>query len=523
MIRKIQKFGGAMFTPVLLFSFAGVIVGLGTLFTSEVIMGSIAAEGTIWSNIWNLILSGGWTVFNQLPLLFVVGLPIGLADKQNARAAMEALVVYLTFNYFLNFILSTWGPTFGVDFSMEIGGSSGLANVANIKTLDMGMMGALLISGITVYIHNKYFDKELPEWLGTFSGSTFVYMVSFFAVIPVAFLAAFIWPKFQHLILSFQGFLKNAGSFGVWVFILLERLLIPFGLHHLLYAPIYYDSVLVPGGIYAEWARRLPEIASSTESLKSLMPEAGFTSTGFSKVFGAPGIALAMYKTAREDQKTKVKALLIPVTLTAIVAGVTEPLEFTFLFIAPVLFVIHALLAATLSTVINLFGIVGVFSGGFIEFLSFNFIPLFQNHWKEYILLFAIGIGFTFIWYIVFKIAIIKMNLMTPGRSESARLISKEEYRASRSKEKGKVDADVNTETTFAEDILFGLGGAENIESISNCVTRLRVNVLDKSKVLDDDYFKSIGAHGAMINGQNVQVIIGMKVPQVREDVESLL
>lgn len=516
MMEKIQRFGGAMFTPVMLFSFAGVIIGLGTLFTSEVIMGALAAPATLWRKIWDLVLAGGWTVFNQLPLLFVVGLPIGLANKQNARASMEALVVYLTFNYFLNSILGNWGEFFGVDFAQEVGGASGLTNVANIKTLDMGMVGALIISGITIYIHNKYYDTDLPEWLGTFSGSTFVYMISFFVMIPVAFIAAFIWPKLQMGITSFQGFIKSTGALGVWVFVLLERLLIPFGLHHLLYAPIFYDSVMVPGGIYAEWSKRLPEIAASTDSLRSLMPEAAFTSTGFSKVFGTPGIAFAMYKTANEDQKSRVKSLMIPVTLTAIVAGVTEPIEFTFLFIAPMLFVVHALLAASLSTVMYLLGIVGIHSGGLIEMASFNFIPLMKNHWKQYLLMLAVGLVFTYIWYLVFKIIIEKKDFKTPGRGEvDAKLISKKEYKQAKSGE--------SKHTLLADAILEGLGGSENIVDVSNCMTRLRVNVKDESKCKDDDYFKSIGAHGCIIKGKNVQVIVGMTVPKVREEFECMI
>ena len=174
MMEKIQKFGGAMFAPVLLFAFAGIVIGLGTLFTTESIMGSLASSDSLWYQCWNVVLQGGWTVFNQLPLLFVVGLPIGMAKKQNARCCMEALVLYLTFHYFLNTILSQWGTVFGVDFVAEVGGSSGLTMIANIKTLDMGMIGALIISGIVIYLHNRFFDTELPEWLGIFSGSTFV-------------------------------------------------------------------------------------------------------------------------------------------------------------------------------------------------------------------------------------------------------------------------------------------------------------------------------------------------------------
>ena len=242
MMQKIQKFGGAMFTPVLLFAFAGITIGVGTLFTTEAIMGSLASPENMWFKCWNVVLQGGWTVFNQLPLLFVVGLPIGMAKKQNARCCMEALVLYLTFHYFLNTILSQWGGTFGVDFSAEIGGTSGLTMIANIKTLDMGMIGALVISGIVIYLHNRFFDTELPDWLGTFSGSTFVFMVGFFVMIPVAFLAALIWPKIQVAMLVFQGFVKSSGAVGVGVFVFLERILIPFGLHHILYSPFFYDN-----------------------------------------------------------------------------------------------------------------------------------------------------------------------------------------------------------------------------------------------------------------------------------------
>ena len=288
-MQKIQKFGGAMFTPVLLFAFAGIVIGIGTLFTTETIMGSLAAPSSMWYKCWNVLLQGGWTVFNQLPLLFVVGLPIGMAKKQNARCCMEALVLYLTFHYFLSTILSQWGGVFGVDFAQEVGGTSGLTMIANIKTLDMGMMGALAIAGIVIYLHNRFFDTELPEWLGTFSGSTFVFMVGFFVMIPVAVLAALLWPKIQLGMFAFQGFVKGAGALGIWVFVFLERALIPFGLHHILYSPFYYDNVVVPGGLYAYWATKLPEIAASSASLKSLVPMAGFTSTGFSKIFGCPG------------------------------------------------------------------------------------------------------------------------------------------------------------------------------------------------------------------------------------------
>lgn len=518
MMQKIQKFGGAMFTPVLLFAFAGIAIGVGTLFTTEAVMGSLASTDTMWFKCWNVVLQGGWTVFNQLPLLFVVGLPIGMAKKQNARCCMEALVLYLTFHYFLSTILSQWGYVFGVDFAAEVGGTSGLTMIANIKTLDMGMIGALAISGIVIYLHNRFFDTELPEWLGTFSGSTFVFMIGFFVLIPVAILTAFVWPKIQLGMLAFQGFVKGAGALGIWVFVFLERALIPFGLHHILYSPFWYDNVLVPGGLYSYWATMLPELASSSASLASMVPEAGFSSTGFSKIFGCAGVALAFYATAKPEKKKKTLGLLIPITLTAIFCGVTEPIEFTFLFVAPWLFIVHALLAATLSTAIYLAGVVGIHAGGVIEMASLNWIPLMANHWQQYLAMLGIGLVFTGIWFVVFKFLIIKFDVKTPGREdddEDIKFHTKSDYKEKKNSTDEKY--------AFAKAILEGLGGAGNIVDVTNCATRLRVNVKDQSICKNDGYFKSIGAHGCSVNGKSIQVIVGLKVPKVRDDFEKLL
>ncbi len=527
MMQKIQKFGGAMFTPVLLFAFAGVVIGLGTLFTTEVIFGPLAASDTMWYGVWNVILQGGWTVFNQLPLLFAVSLPIGLAKKQNARCCMEVLVCYLTFNYFVNTMLSQWGGFFGVDFSAEVGGSSGLAMVASIKTLDMGMIGALLISGIVIMLHNKFYDVELPEWVGVFSGSTFVYMIGFFVMLPTALLACLIWPHVQDGIRAFQVFVANAGLVGVWIFAFLERALIPFGLHHLLYSPFYYDNAVVAGGIYAAFAKQLPEIAASTAPIKELAPYAAYTCSCWSKIFGCPGIALAFYATAKPEKKAELKGLLIPITLTAIICGVTEPIEFTFLFIAPALFVVHAALAATLATVMNAFGVVGVFSGGLIEISSLNLIPLMANHWQTYVTALVIGLVFTAIYFFVFRFLIVKFDFKTPGREddEEIKFGSKAEYRARQNGETVALEGAAADDpyAVMAAAVLELLGGADNIVDVTNCVTRLRVNVKDETKVAEDIDFKSVGTSGCAKNGKAMQVIIGLKVPKVRERFEELL
>ncbi|WP_416325126.1 alpha-glucoside-specific PTS transporter subunit IIBC [[Eubacterium] hominis] len=516
MMQKIQRFGGAMFTPVLLFAFAGIMIGVSTLFTTEAIMGNLADPNGLWYQCWNVLLQGGWTVFNQLPLIFVVGLPIGLAKKQQARCCMEALVLYLTFQYFMNTILAQWGLTFGVDFAAEVGGSSGLTMVANIKTLDMGMIGALIISGIVIMLHNRYFDKELPEWMGTFSGSSFVVIIGFFTLIPVAILSAWLWPMVQEGMRSFQGFIADAGALGVWIFIFMERILIPFGLHHLLYFPFFYDSAIVNGGVYSTWANALPQLAASSDSLKDLAPYAWPTLTGISKVFGCPGIALAFYTTAKKSKKKQIAGLLIPITLTAIVCGVTEPIEFTFLFIAPVLFVVHAMLAATLATVAYLLGVVGVLSGGLIEMSALNFIPLMANHWQTYLTLLVVGLIFTGIYFVIFRFLILKFDFKTPGREEDDQEITfhnKQDF-----KEKQAMSKD-----SLAQRILDALGGKDNIQDVTNCATRLRVNVLDASIVKDDAYFKKIGTHGIKATKTNIQVIVGLSVAKVREEFEALL
>ena len=520
MMQKIQRFGGAMFTPVLLFAFAGITVGLSSLFMNEQILGALASPNGVWYRFWNVIQEGGWTVFRNMPLIFAVGLPIGLAKKQNARACLESLVIYLTFNYFLSAILSTWGGVFGVDFTQEAGNGTGITTVAGIKTLDMGMVGAILISSITVWLHNRFFDTRLPEFLGIFRGSTFVYVLGFFVMLPTAFLSALIWPKVQLLIVSLQGFLATSGVIGVGIYSFLNRILIPTGLHHFINTPFLYDNVIIDGGIVSNWMLRLNEFASSNEPLIELFPEGGFALYGMTKLFGSVGIALAFYVTARRERKKTVAGLMIPTTLTSIVAGVTEPLEFTFLFIAPPLFIVHSILSALLDVTLYLFGVTGYFTGGVIEFAAMNWIPLFSSHASTYIAQFVIGILFTGIYFVVFTWMIKKFGYKTPGRedeTEEVRLYSKADYREKQAAEKS------GSASGTAEKILDAMGGKNNIAELTNCATRLRVTVKDENLVKDASVFKLAGAHGIVKKGKSLQVIIGLSVPSVREDIEKLL
>ena len=522
MMKKIQRLGGAMFTPTLLFAFSGIMVGLSIIFTNPNLMGSWANSDHVWYRFWQVISAGAWMIFLQLSVLFALALPISLAKKQQGRACLEAMATYLTFNYFVNAMLTQWGSFFGVDISAKAGTGSGLTMIAGIKTLDTGMVGALFISGIVVWLHNRYFDKELPETLSIFRGSTYVVALAFFAMIPIAFLTCVGWPLIQDGIRSMQGFFINSGSLGIWVYGFLQKILIPTGLHHFIYAPFTYDNAIVQGGTSAYWATHLHEFATSSSSLKELFP-IGFSLSGMAKVFGSVGVAGAFYVTARPEKKKQVLALMIPATLTAVLTGITEPLEFTFLFISPFLFAVHALLDATLQALAFTFGIVGDFGGGIINWVFLNWLPLGYYHWPTYLTQVILGLVFMVIWFLVFVFLIRRFDMKTPGREdddEETKLYSKDDYLT---KKDSTVDTNKSATMVQAEKYLALMGGAANIADVTNCATRLRVTVKDEAKLGSEAAFKAAGAHGLVHSGKAVQVIVGLDVPYVRDDFESLL
>lgn len=519
MKEKIQRFGGAMFTPVLLFSFSGIVLAISIVMSNEMILGKIASEGTHWFNFWKIVESGAWTVFNQMELLFVIGLAIGLAQVTNARAALEAFVIYLTFNYFVGAILQFYGESFGVDFALEAGGSSGLKMIAGIKTLDTSIVGAIIVSAIVVWIHDRYFNTKLPDYLGVFQGSSFVVIIGFVVMLPFALLTVIVWPQVQQVIYSLQGFLAASGVFGVTIYTFLERILIPTGLHHFIYTPFVFGPAVVEGGIVRFWIENLNTFAASTQPLIKLFPEGGFALHGMSKIFGTPGIAIAIYLCAKPEKKKATLALLIPATITAVLAGITEPLEFTFLFIAPALFAVHAVLAAFLAGTMFMFGVVGDMGGGLIDLIGKNWIPLWSNHSSTYITQIVIGLIFTVIYVVVFRFLILKFNYLTPGREEGdteLKLFTKKDYQ--NQKNNSKVESAYEV---MANDFLVLLGGPSNIDTIANCATRLRVGVKNSDLVADMNAFKAVGAHGLVKNGNSVQVIVGLSVPQVREAFEN--
>lgn len=524
MLSQIQRFGGAMFTPVLLFPFAGMVVGIAIMLQNPMFVGeTLSAPDNLFAQIIHIIEEGGWTVFRNMPLIFAVGLPIGLAKHAQGRACLAALVSFMTWNYLINAMGLTWGNYFGVNFNLEPGGQSGLAMIAGIKTLDTSIIGAIVISGIVTSLHNHFFDKQLPVFLGIFQGSSFVVIVGFLLMIPCAWLTLLVWPKVQTGILSMQHFMLVSGSLGVWVYTFLERILIPTGLHHFVYGPFVFGPAAVEGGIQVYWAEHLQAFSQSTEPLKTLFPQGGFALHGNSKVFGSVGIAMAIYATAAPENRVKVAGLLIPAALTAVLVGITEPLEFTFLFISPLLFAVHALLAATVATLMFMAGVVGNMGGGLLDqFLPQNWIPMYHNHASMMFTQIGIGLVFTGVWFLVFRTLILRLNLKTPGREDSEiKLYSKADYQAKKNPA-GEPPVPSSLQGQAAG-YLQALGGNSNILDLNNCATRLRITLEDMALTQSDDIFKALGAHGVVRRGNAIQIIVGLHVPQVRDQIETLM
>ena len=398
-----------------------------------------------------------------------------------------------------------------------------MTEIAGIKTLDTGIFGAIIISGFVTWIHNRYFEKQLPPYLGIFQGASYVAIVAFFAMLPAAWIALMVWPPIQQGILNLQGFMMEAGTFGVWLYTTLERILIPTGLHHFIYAPFVYGNVATPNGIAVDWYTSLEAFTQSSQAMVDLFPAGGFALHGNSKIFGAIGIAIAMYQTAKPENRAKVAALLIPATLTAVLVGVTEPLEFTFLFIAPWLFAIHAVLAGTMAAIMYGFGVVGNMGGGLIEIATGNWIPLLGNHTGMVVTQIIIGLCFTAIYFVTFKFLIEKFDVQIAGRGDSElKLHTKQDF----NQKHGITGKNTNTSLTpiqiQAAATMDALGGAGNIELLNNCATRLRVTVSDPEKVASVAHFKETGAMGLVKNGSAMQVIIGLSVPQLREECEKI-
>ncbi len=517
-----------MFAPAMLFSISGLMVGVSALATSADIVGDLAVYGTPWYAFWTIIQRGSWTVFKRLPLLFDVALPIGLAQKHPALCCLEALVAYFAYCFFLSEIIKLSGDNLGLKYPSSLPPANGITVIDGIKTLDTGIIGPLAVSATVVAIHDRFYDAKVPDWLGTFSGSSLVYLISFFAVFALAAISAAIVPFAYAVTVTLRHALAGVGPFGVGVFVFLERALEPMGLHHLLYMPIYYDNLVINDGIYATWTNLLPILSHSTRPLNELAPWAGFTATGWGKLFGLPAIAAAFYFTAQPERRAGLKVILLPAIVASELCGVTEPLEFLFMFTYPGLFLLYAVLSSCLAMTMNLFGIVGIFSGGLMEMTAFNFIPLMRMHAGSYLLALGIGLMFSAVFFLVFRGLILAFDLKTPGREDRiasdavlARLTGKS------SAKEGAAQNDTDNQSSqdhlLAEQVVALLGGVSNIVGATNCATRLRVEVADPSIVADNAAFVAAGAKGLIVTGKTAQVIIGISVPRIKEHFDRIM
>lgn len=519
-----SKLGQSFMLPIALLPAAGIMLGIGGSFTSEAMIASYGLEwllgaGTFLHTVLTVLKSAGDIVFANLPVMFALAMAIGFAKREKGAAALAALMGYLIMNVVISQIMLLSGmvnPETGVVTLLGTeytGITTSVLGIAN--TLNMGVFGGIISGGITVMLHNRYIDKKLPEVLGFFGGPRLIPIVASFAALFYGAALVLVWPfigAFLGQIGIALGELTAAGYgfIASFIFGFVERSLIPFGLHHVFYLPLWQTPV---GGAYeicgnVVYGTQNAFFASLSCGDFSQFPATNFMSGKFPfMMFGLPAAAYAMYKCADEENKSQVKGLFFSVGLTAFLTGITEPIEFTFLFVAPFLYYgIHVPLAALSFALMDLFGVkVGMtFSGGVIDFALFGMLPgitgLADNNWWVIpvvgILFFAPVYYFTFRWYIL------KFDVATPGRGGAAmEMMTKAKY--NEAKAAGKSD-------DFVLEMIEALGGADNIVDVDACITRLRVSVKDHTLVKDNEFWmENLHAKGLVINGNAIQAIYG--------------
>lgn len=532
-----SKLGQSFMLPIALLPAAGIMLGIGGSFTSKEMieaynLESVLGEGTIINSILTVLNAAGDIVFANLPLMFAIAVAIGFAKRDKATAALAAVMAFLVMHASGGALISTLGLVndqgilvlFGQEIPGVITTTDGIAN-----TLSMGVFGGIIAGGITVILHNKFNNIKLPDFLGFFGGPRFVPIVASFAALFYGMLLVLVWPWIGMGLgqIGNQFFALSEAGYG-WVasFIhgYVERSLIPLGLHHVYYLPLWQTSV---GGtfdfsIYEGGKEVFGTQNAFFEALRiggdawDLMPATNFMTGKFPfMMFGLPAAAYAMYSVSDDENKKIAGGMLFSVALTAFLTGITEPIEFTFLFLAPGLYYgFHAVLAGVSFAAMDALNVkVGqTFSGGFIDFLLFGVLPwstgVQNNVW--YIVL--VGLILVPIYYFGFKWYILKFDIKTPGRKGAeVKTISKQEYRDSKNSSK-------NNDKELALKVVEALGGIENLDSVDACITRLRVAVKDEKLVKDQEEFtNNLEAMGLSKNGKAIQVIYGQRAALLKD------
>ncbi|MBC5665378.1 PTS transporter subunit EIIC [Dorea sp. NSJ-36] len=517
----LQRVGRSFMLPIAILPVAGLLLGLGGSFTNETMLKTyglmkIMGPGTVLNLILQVMSAAGNIIFTNLPVIFAMGVAIGMAKKEKEVAALASVISFFIMHASIGALITANG---GADAMLE----GAVADVCGITSLQMGVFGGIIVGLGVAALHNRFYKIELPQVLSFFGGTRFVPIISGLVYVGVGILMFFVWPVIQSGIYHIGDLVLKSGYAGTWVYGFMERLLIPFGLHHVFYLPFWQTGVggtLEVAGKTIEGAQNIFFAQLADPSVKHFAVSATrFMSGKFPlMIFGLPGAALAMYKTAKPEKKKAVAGLLLSAALTSMLTGITEPLEFTFLFVAPVLYGIHCVFAGLAYMLMHVFkvGVGMTFSGGLIDMFLFGILQ--GNEKTNWIWIVIVGVGYFIVYYFLFSFLIKKMDLKTPGRDdvEEVKLYTRADVNAR------KEGAAANPEDAVSEGILVGLGGKKNISDVDCCATRLRCTVY-KPELVQDSILKATGASGVVHKGNGVQIIYGPKVTVIKSNFEDYL
>ena len=516
----LQRVGRSFMLPIAILPVAGLFLGIGGSFTNTTMLESynllgVMGPGTVFYTLFYVMSKAGDIVFANLPVIFAMGVAIGMAKKEKEVAALASVVAFFIMHVSISAMLDITG-------AINTLHDGSVTSVLGIQSLQMGVFGGIIVGLGVAALHNKYYRIELPQVLSFFGGTRFVPIVSAVVYLFVGILMFFIWPTIQNGIYAVGGLVRNSGYFGTFLYGLMERALIPFGLHHVFYIPFWQTGVggtMTVAGQVVEGAQNIffAQLADPSTT-EFAVAATRFMSGKFPlMIFGLPGAALAMYMCAKDNKKQVAGGLLISAALTSMLTGITEPIEFTFLFVAPLLYVIHCIfagLAYMLMHILNV-GVGMTFSGGLIDLTLFGILQgNAKTHW---IWVVVVGVVYFVVYFLVFSTLIKKMNLKTPGREdddEETKLYTRSDVNAK--------NASANNSDAQSALIAKGLGGSANLCDVDCCATRLRVTVHDASKV-DQAILKASGAAGVIVKGNGVQVIYGPKVSVIKSNLEDYL
>ncbi|MDO4623582.1 MAG: glucose PTS transporter subunit IIA [Eubacteriales bacterium] len=526
----LQRVGRSFMLPIAILPVAGLLLGLGSSFTNETTIAmyhleGILGQGTILHSLLIIMNAVGSAIFDNLPLIFAVGVAIGMAKKEKSTAALAAMIAFFVMHITIQSMLSIngWIDAAGLETGKGLTGT--VTSIVGIHTLQMGVFGGIIVGLGVAALHNKFYKIELPAAISFFGGSRFVPIISTVVYMFVGIACFFIWPLVQNGIYALGGLVTGSGYFGTLIFGIIKRALIPFGLHHVFYMPFWQTAVggtmEVAGQMYEGGQNIFFAQLANSGSIAHFSADATrfFSGEFIFMIFGLPGAALAMYRTARPEKKKQAGGLLLSAALASMLTGITEPIEFSFLFVAPMLFGVQVVLAGAAYMIAHILNIaVGLtFSGGLLDLFLFGILQ--GNEKTSWLRIIPIGLIYFALYYFIFTFLIKKFNLKTPGREEDdeeTKLFSKADYLA-------KKDGSALSEKDQKSDMIMkGLGGKANISDVDCCATRLRVTV-KKPELVNDAMLKATGCSGIVHRGEGVQVIYGPGVTVVKNNLEEYL